>query len=82
MGKALEYFKALYQVETLAKEDLPDGETRANYTYRLRQQHSVPLLKAFKAWLDEQAPQVLPESLLGKAIAYTRNQSPTARGAV
>jgi transposase len=32
------------------------------------------LLDAFKIWLDEQAPQVLPESLTGKAISYTRNQ--------
>ncbi|MBB5510862.1 hypothetical protein HDG35_007159 [Paraburkholderia sp. JPY681] len=73
-AQALEYFKALYQIETLTKADLPDGETRVDYTYRLRQQHSVPLLEAFKAWLDEQALQVLPESLLGKAISYTRNQ--------
>ncbi|MDT4830444.1 Transposase IS66 family protein [compost metagenome] len=72
--KALEYFKALYQVETLARGELPEGETRVSYTYRLRQQHSVPLLEALKAWLDQQAPQVLPESLLGKAIAYARNQ--------
>jgi transposase len=72
--QALEYFKALYQVETLAKSDPPEGETRAQYTYRLRQEHSVPLLAAFKTWLDEQAPHVLPESLLGKAISYTRNQ--------
>jgi len=34
----------------------------------------LPLLEAFKIWLDEQAPQVLPESLTGKAISYTRNQ--------
>ncbi|MGF6633869.1 IS66 family transposase [Paraburkholderia sp. MM6662-R1] len=73
-GQALEYFKALYQVEALAKADMPEGETRVDYTYRLRQQHSVPLLEAFRKWLDEQAPQVLPESLLGKAISYTRNQ--------
>jgi transposase len=72
--QALEYFKALYQVETLARAELPDGEARADYAYRLRQEHSVPLLEAFKAWLDTQAPQVLPESLLGKAISYTRNQ--------
>ncbi|WP_250507048.1 IS66 family transposase, partial [Caballeronia sp. AAUFL_F1_KS45] len=52
----------------------PEGESRVDYTYRLRQQHSVPLLAAFKTWLDEQAPLVLPESLLGKAISYTRNQ--------
>jgi len=72
--QALEYFKALYQVETLAKAELPEGEARIDYTYRLRQEHSVPLLEAFKTWLDTQAPQILPESLLGKAISYTRNQ--------
>jgi hypothetical protein len=72
--RALEYFKALYQVETLARGQLPEGQTRADYTYPLRQMHSVPLLNAFKIWLDEQASQVLPESLTGKAISYTRNQ--------
>lgn len=74
VAKALEYFQALYQVEALARGELPDGETRVDYTYRLRQQHSVPLLNSFKEWLDELAPKVLPESLLGKAISYTRNQ--------
>jgi transposase len=72
--QALEYFKSLYQVETLARGRLPDGQTRADYTYQLRQEHSVPLLEAFKKWLDEQAPQVLPESLTGQAISYARNQ--------
>ncbi len=52
----------------------PKARRGLTYTYRLRQQHSVPLLDAFKAWLDEHEPLVLPESLLGKAIAYTRNQ--------
>jgi len=72
--QALEYFRALYQVETLARADVPQNEAWADYRYRLRQQHSVPLLEAFKKWLDEKAPLVLPESLLGKAISYTRNQ--------
>jgi transposase len=72
--QALEYFRALYQVETLARTDIPANETPADYRYRLRQQHTVPLLDAFKKWLDEKAPLVLPESLLGKAISYTRNQ--------
>lgn len=72
--QALEFFKSLYQVETLTRGALPEGETRADYTYRLRQTHSVPLLDAFRLWLDEQAPQVLPESLTGKAISYARNQ--------
>jgi hypothetical protein len=73
-AQALAYFQAMYQVETLARADLPTGQTRAEYRHRLRQQHSVPLLNAFKAWLDELAPQTLPKSLLGKAIAYTLNQ--------
>jgi hypothetical protein len=73
-AQALDYFKALYQVETLANADPPQGETRVDHTYRLRQQHSVPLLDALRTWLDEQAPHVLPESLLGRAISYTRNQ--------
>lgn len=34
----------------------------------------MPLLNAFRIWLDEQAAHVLPESLTGKAISYTRNQ--------
>jgi len=73
-AQALAYFKALYQVETLARAEVPEGQTRADYRYRLRQQHSVPLLNALKAWLDELAPQTLPKSLLGKAIANARNQ--------
>jgi len=43
-AQALECFKALYQVETLAKADLPEGLTRVDHTYQLRQQHSVLLL--------------------------------------
>lgn len=72
--QALAFFGALYEVEALARGELPEGQTRAGYTHALRQQHSVPLLEAFKAWLEEKAPQVLPESLLGKAIGYARNQ--------
>lgn len=72
--KALEFFQALYQVEALAKQTLPEGETLTDYRYRLRQQHSVPLLTAFKTWLDELAPKVLPQSLIGEAIGYCRRQ--------
>ncbi|WP_367190429.1 transposase [Burkholderia sp. Ed8] len=30
----------------------------------------------FKTWLDELAPKVLPQSLLGEAIGYCRRQWP------
>ncbi len=38
--RALEFFQALYQVQALAKQTVPDGETLAEHRYRLRQQHS------------------------------------------
>lgn len=72
--QALDMIGRLYQIEALAKGQLPAGCSRADYTYALRQQHSVPVLAAFKIWLDEQATKVLPKSLLGEAITYTRNQ--------
>jgi transposase len=72
--QALDMIGRLYQVEKLAKGELPAGRSRADYTYALRQQHSVPVLAAFKTWLDEQAAKVLPKSLLGEAITYARNQ--------
>jgi hypothetical protein len=71
---ALKFFEALYEVEQLARQTLPEGETREQHTLRLRQQHSVPVLAAFKTWLDELAPQVLPKSYTGEAIAYARSQ--------
>ena len=52
----------MYEVEKLARQTPGDGETRADYSLRLRQQHSLPVLVAFKKWLDDQAPKVLPES--------------------
>lgn len=35
---------------------------------------SRPVLDAFLAWLDTESAQVLPKGLLGKAIAYCKNQ--------
>ncbi|MDE2430153.1 MAG: IS66 family insertion sequence element accessory protein TnpB [Burkholderiales bacterium] len=67
-------WRTLTQVEALARGDLPAGHTRADYTHRLRQQHSVPVLSVLRTWLDQQAAQVLPKSLLGEAITYARNQ--------
>jgi Transposase IS66 family len=72
--QALKFFEALYEVERLARQTPGEGETRADYTLRLRQQHSLPVLAAFKTWLDDLAPKVLPESFTGKAISYAQNQ--------
>ena len=71
---ALKFFEALYEVERRARQTPCEGETRSDYTFRLRQQYSLPVLAAFKTWLDDLAPKVLPESFTGKAISYARNQ--------
>jgi transposase len=74
-GQALKFFERLYRIEKLIQSERPDdGETQADYVLRLRQQHSAPVLDALKGWLDDIAPEVLPETKLGKAVSYTLNQ--------
>ncbi|WP_211455447.1 IS66 family transposase, partial [Collimonas antrihumi] len=68
--QALEFIGKLYQIEKKARGKLPEGETLAQYTYRLRQEHSRPVLDAFYAWLVKNQAEVLPKSLIGKAIGY------------
>jgi hypothetical protein len=41
---------------------------------RLRQQHSVPALNAFKGWLEKLSPKIVPKSKLGEAISYALSQ--------
>lgn len=73
--QALRFFEQLYRVERQAREENPDnGETQADCIRRLRQKHSVPVLNALKARLDEIKPKVLPDSKLGDAVSYTLNQ--------
>lgn len=62
--EALRFYKALFKIEREIAA-LTDEER-----YRERQQRAVPILKAFKAWLDVQAQAVLPKSSLGEAIGY------------
>jgi hypothetical protein len=40
----------------------------------LRQEKSVPVLRAIKEWLDAKRASVLPKSSLGAAITYATNQ--------
>ncbi len=66
--EAMAYIHKLYEVERMAK-----GEEAAKRR-ALRQEHSKPVLEAFKAWLDAQALVVLPKSALGGAIGYALRQ--------
>lgn len=62
----------LYAIERQAREEAMSYQER----YLLRQQDSQPILNTIKAWLDEECLQVLPKSLMGKAIGYMLNQWP------
>ena len=59
---------------TQAKEKPPDGMTSIEHTYRLRQDKSRPILEAFHAWLLHHKGEVMPQSLIGKAIHYALGQ--------
>ncbi|MFN7027344.1 MAG: IS66 family transposase [Pseudorhizobium sp.] len=73
--QALKFFEQLYRIESQARgEKAEAGETQADCIRRFRQQHSVPILIALKAWLDAIAPKVLPDSKIGDAVSYTLNQ--------
>lgn len=62
---ALGYFAKLYAIEKRIKS-LTDDER-----YQIRQQEALPLLTAFRQWLDKALGEgVLPKSYLGKALSY------------
>jgi transposase len=65
---ALGYIRQLYKVEELAK-DKSGAERLA-----LRQEHSKKATGELKKWMEKEELSVLPESALGKAFTYARNQ--------
>ena len=66
--EGLAFCNQLFEIE----RDLKDVSPQERYEKRL--ERSQPVLEAFLAWLQEQTPNVLPKSPLGKAIKYCRNQ--------
>jgi transposase len=65
----LAIYRRLFDVEDQAR-----GKS-AEEVLALRQQLSVPLMEELRQWLDGKAAQrVLPQSRLGKAIGYLKNQ--------
>jgi transposase len=72
--QALDFIGKLYQIEKKARGKLPEDETPEQTTYRLRQEHSRGVLDAFYAWLVKNQEEVLPKSLIGRAIGYALGQ--------
>lgn len=69
---ALDFIGRLYAIERSVRErTVPLGQTAH---LELRQAHSAPILAEFHSWLCAMAGEVLPQSALGKAIAYALAQ--------
>nr|WP_067625959.1 IS66 family transposase [Alicyclobacillus acidiphilus] len=66
--EGLDYCNQLFKMERKFKE-IPSEER-----YEQRFKLSRPVLDAFSAWLDVKKDEVLPKSLVGKAIGYCLNQ--------
>jgi len=61
---ALEYIRRLYVIEKVAPKLSPEE------TLALRKDKAEPILKEFKAWMDNLLPKTPPKGLLGKALSY------------
>lgn len=71
---ALEFIRELYLIEkALWDKHQPISP---EHRVRVRSELSAPIIAKFHAWLEALAPQVLPQSLLGKAVHYTLGQWP------
>jgi transposase/FtsZ-binding cell division protein ZapB len=64
---ALDYIALLYQVEANLKEKNLSDEEIAQERKRL----SYPILRRFEEWMHDIVPEILPKSLMGKAVSYT-----------
>lgn len=70
--QALKFIHDLYAIEREARE----SELTFDQIKKIREEKSYPIIRTFEKWLLENITQVLPKSLIGKAIAYTYNIYP------
>jgi transposase len=77
---ALSYIARLCQIETQLRESYPrtnlQGLRDFDAVAAARQQHSLPILNQFKAWMEDEMEtgRLLPKSEIRKAFTYTLNQ--------
>lgn len=62
--EALAFYKAMFRIERQIKDLSDEGRLK------VRQERTAPLLKQFKAWLDNTVHSVLPKDTLGEAVHY------------
>jgi transposase len=63
---ALSMFQQLYAIERRIKEEALTDDA----LLQLRQEETVPILKALKEWMTAEYSKVLPKSPVGQAIGY------------
>lgn len=64
---AVAHIKAIYDIEKEAAR----RKLRANALVAWRQEHSVPVLNAFRRWLKTHQPAFIPKDPMRRAINYT-----------
>ena len=72
--QALAWIKLLYEVEReVKKREGPDYEAFVALRHEMRAERSRPIFEKLHAWLEAEAPKVLPKSPIGEAIQYALN---------
>jgi hypothetical protein len=77
---ALGFIARLSQIESQLRKSYPrlnlQGERDFDGVARGRQEHALPILEEFKAWLDRESEdkRILPKSPIRSAFTYTLNQ--------
>jgi len=66
----LSYIRKIYAIESEARRKEISGDQLLS----LRQKKAKPIFEEFFKWLSKKSLQVLPKSLLGKAVNYTLRQ--------
>jgi len=69
---ALDYIGKLYKIEKFAR----DRDLSPDEIYELRLEKAEPILKEFKAWMEERKRLTPPKGLLGKALHYALSNWP------
>jgi transposase len=64
---ALTQIQKLYAIERYIDEQSMTAETKLSY----RQEHARPVLKSLYLWMQQAIQEVLPASLIGKALVYS-----------
>lgn len=64
-----DFIAAIYIAEAKAREQQLTGDALRVW----RQEHTPPLMRSFRRWMDAVEPTLLPSDLLAKTIRYYRN---------